>query len=624
MSGIAAIVRFDGRPADRVQLGAMMAAIEYRGVDGQAVWSDDQAALGHLVLHTTPESLAERQPLASPDGTLVLVMDGWLANPEELRAELVATGARLRDRSDAELVLHAFEQWGDACPRHIDGEYAFVVWDARRREVFCAKDHGGLRPLQYHWDGERLLVASDVAAILAAGDFTPRLDRTMMAQHLAFEFHTLDRTIWSGVRRVPPAQTMRVDAAGPHLAEYWRPRIEVSLRYPSDADYQAHYRAVFEDSVRRASRTHRPLACDVSGGHDSSAIFALAHRLLQDGRLQAPALRGYTYNFGVHRDPDIDELAYARDVAAHLGVELNEVAPFMTGLDWFAERGRADRDIPLHANAALAVNLGQTLVSDGCRVNLNGEGGDEFFAGFPYYYAEQIADRDWRLLAATLREDASALGTGQALRNLYRYGIGPALPEPVRALRRRFRRPPPGGHGHQLLTPDLRERLERVRRLDRYGSDVPNPARRSLLMTLRNGFSGFVRDFVARASARTGYEVRSPMYSRSMIEFAFSIPERQRLRGTVNKAIHLGAMRDDLPRSVLDRRDKSTFSLPFVEPLDKFRHDVLPSLLRCGIGWVNPAGLNDLWADYDRQIIVAKPNYPLWAVFGFGNLAEFW
>ena len=159
MSGIAAIIRFDGGPVARADIERMTAAMDYRGTDGIAHWTADQAALGHCMLRTTAESLEESQPLANEDASLVLVLDGFIANYEELRRDLLARGARLRDRSEAELVLRAYEAWGEDCPVHIDGEYSFLVWNARRRQVFCARDHAGMRPLHYHWDGRRLIVA---------------------------------------------------------------------------------------------------------------------------------------------------------------------------------------------------------------------------------------------------------------------------------------------------------------------------------------------------------------------------------------------------------------------------------------------------------------------------------
>ena len=623
MSGFAAIFRFDGAPADTAVLAAMTGAIAYRGPDGVRQWAEGPTAIAHLLLHTTAESLEAPQPLANEDATVVVAMDGWLANPEELRNELLARGTPLRTRADAELVLRAFETWGEDCPRHIDGEYAFVVWDARRREAFCAKDHAGMRPLHYHWDGKRLLVASDIAGVLAAGDFEQRPNPGMIAEHLANLWYSQDETLWEGVSRLPGAHTMRIERSGVRLRRHWLPSPDAVIRYADDRDYQAHYRELLTDCVRRASRTHRPLACEVSGGLDSSAIFAVAHRLKSEGRLLAPALEGYTYYFGEGADPDVDEIGYARAVASHLGVELREIAPFMPDPSWFIARGKADRDMPIYPNAAMAVNIGRALTADGSRVALNGEGGDEFLTSYPFDYAEHLSERDWRSLGHSLRDDSAAFGPVRALDMLYRFGIGPLLPAWLRRLQRHFRKPSKAEHpGLALLTTPLREALERRRKAATPPPAIADmrPHPRLLTMTAEGGFTTYAHDFAARASARRGYELRSPLYDRRLIEFACALPTRQVRRGERQKHIHVAALTGFLPEVVCNRTSKATFNLPFVVQLDKAADSVLAPLLQCGMDWIDPVRLKQLRCRAGRMPVIERPIYELWAAFGCGAL----
>ena len=166
MSGIAGIVRFDGGGVEPGQIEKMTAAMSYRGPDGINHRVLGSVALGHCLFRTTSESLEETQPLANEDESLTLVMDGWLSNWEELRAELVAKSARLRTRADAELVLRAYEAWGADCVAHIEGDFAFVIWDARRCEAFCARDRMGNKPLFYCWNDDQLIFASELTPVL--------------------------------------------------------------------------------------------------------------------------------------------------------------------------------------------------------------------------------------------------------------------------------------------------------------------------------------------------------------------------------------------------------------------------------------------------------------------------
>ena len=629
MSGFTAIFRFDGAPADGEALGRMVAALAYRGPDGIARWSGEGAALGHLMLHTTAESLEETQPLASEDGGLILAMDGWLANYDELRSELLARGCMLRTRADAELVLRAYETWGEDCPKHVDGEYAFVIWDARRREAFCARDHAGMRPLHYHWDGRRLLVASDIAGVLAAGDFAQRPNEGMIAEHLARDFHLAEETLWQGVVRLLPAHAMRVVASGPRPARHWMPPTETRIRYRRDEDYQAHYREVLYEAVRRASRTYRPLACEVSGGHDSSAIFAIAHRLAEQGRLGAPDLRGYTMYFGPDADPMIDEIDFARAVGTHLGRPIREVPPFMPPLDWFARCARENRDLPPYPNAATGVSLGRAFTEDGCRVALNGEGGDDFLSSGPFYYYEQLAELDWRGLLASLAEDAKTFGARRTAWTAYRFGVGPAAPGWLRAVRRKLRgSPPPSRIGRALLTPKMVSILAERARIEaaRPTLPMPNPGKRALIMKQLYGFTTYAHDAFARDVAHRGFEYRSPMYDRNFMEFALSIPERQRRRRDIGKYIHLSAMAGELPRSVLERRGKSLFNSCIVDTLDRARLGVIDEMLRCKIDWLDEHEFRQLVETCDHHPAGSEPVYELWSTVGlmflFGSTVD--
>ena len=624
MSGFAAIVRFDGARADTRMLARMLDAIDYRGPDGRQEWTNGQVAIGHLMLHTTTESLSETQPVTDGGENFVLAMDGWLANPTELRSDLSASGALLRNHTDAELVLRAYETWGDNCPRHVDGEYAFVIWDERRRELVCVKDHAGTRPLHYHWDTRRLLVASDMAGVLAAADFDPRPNRGMIAEQLASAFYSTDETLWQGVMRLQPAHLMRASGEGLRLQRHWVPSLEVSIRYAHDEDYQAHYRELLEDCVRRSSRTHQRIACEVSGGHDSSAIFSLAHGLSDQGRLLAPSLAGFTYNFGADTSAQTTDLPYARAVGRFLGREIQEVTPFMPPLDWFAERGQTDRDLPPYPNAAMSVAIGTAVNAAGIRVVLNGEGGDEFFGSpFSFCYAEQLFERDWRSLRLSLREDIAAFGPGQAFRMLYSGGLGFLVPSRLRELRRWLRQTiEPSGSDRQLLLPNLKQLLNERRldaELDR--ALIPrNPARGSLRMTLEDGFMAYVRDFISRNCARNHYDVRSPLYARRLIEFAFGVPERQRRQGNVNKVMHLRALSRHLPAEVLARQSKAKFNASFVRQLDSARDLMLGDLSKYGSDWLDVCAFEKFYREYEGQPTESMSIYGLWTAFGIWNL----
>jgi asparagine synthase (glutamine-hydrolysing) len=439
MSGIAGIVRFDGAPLEPGPIERMTAAMAHRGPDGIRHWSTGSVALGQCMLCTTPESLDERGPLANEDGSLVLVMDGRVDNWEELRRELLGRGAVLRDRTDAELVLRAYEVWGRECLSRIDGDFAFAVWDARRREAFCARDRFGQKPFHYHWDGTTLAFASDVHAVLALPWVPQVLNEGMVAEFLANEWLSLDETFWEGVLRLQQARRMTVDARGPRLDTYWAPDLQATLPCRTEGEFAEHYRSLLTDSVRRMSRTSGPLACELSGGLDSSALVAVTERLRREGKLLAPSLDAYTLAFT--DDSAANEMDYARAVGKHLGIRVREVAPTHKPLSWYRERAMRARTFPSYPNGVMGLGIREQAAARGSRALIVGIGGDEWLTGSRSYYSDAVAARDWSMLANCLLADRKHFGSTRALWWLLRIGFVPFLPgrimQPLRGLRAR-------------------------------------------------------------------------------------------------------------------------------------------------------------------------------------------
>ncbi len=209
MSGIAGIIHFDGRPVEPGQVEAMTAAMHYRGPDGINHWRRGNVALGQCMLRTTPESLEETQPLTNEDESLVLVMDGRVDNWEELRRELLGKGAVLRTRADAELVLRAYEVWGEDCADRIIGECVFFIWDARQQRLFGARDAAGTRHFYYHQGKGWFAFASEIKGLLAL-PIERRLNESRLLDYLVEEFDRDDEvgTFYQGILRLPAGHAM--------------------------------------------------------------------------------------------------------------------------------------------------------------------------------------------------------------------------------------------------------------------------------------------------------------------------------------------------------------------------------------------------------------------------------
>jgi asparagine synthase (glutamine-hydrolysing) len=616
MSGIAAIIRFDGGPVEHGLIEKMTAAMDYRGPDGINHWVKRSVALGQCMLRTTSESLEEMQPLCNEDENLVLVMDGRVDNWEDLRRELLARGATLRSRADAELVLRAYEAWNKECLAHIDGDFAFVVWDHRRRKAFCARDHIGNKPFHYSWNGQRLIVASDLRPILEARSVSQAPNDGVLAEILAGEWHTRDETMWRGVLRLVPAHCMSVDSDGLRIDRYWSPPLDFTLRYRREEEYFERYREMFADCVRRASRSHKPVAYQVSGGLDSSAVFCMAEHLRKGGRLPAPAIKGYTWAF--HDKSRADEIEYARAVGEHLALKIEEIIPFRPDTSWFETRFREDRSLTNYPNGTMRINLMRAMASDGCSVVLNGEGGDEWLRGGRHYYAEELGRRHWAELYDSFREDVAAAGLRQAVGWFVRHGLIHFLPRSIKRAGRRLAGPRgPNNHDSAYwLSPEMQRVFDdqRARADARNYLSVRNIAQRTLLMKLYNAFADHVRELIDIDAPRLGLEARSPMYSRRFVEFAFATPARMRLRGNTGKFIHIKALEGLLPALVAQRKTKADFSVAFAWQLDN-KKALIEQIATERSDLVSAEGLGRLYQIYSERPLSKRPMWELWTVY---------
>lgn len=618
MSGIAGIIHFDGRPVEPGQVESMTAAMHYRGPDGIHHWRRGNVALGQCMLRTTPESLEETQPLTNEDESLVLVMDGRVDNWEELRHELLGRGAVLRTRADAELVLRAYETWGCDCLSHIDGDFALVIWDAEKREAFCARDRFGNRPLTYHWKGSTLVFASDLHAILTLPSIKQIPNESVLAQYLATEWHSRDETLWRDVMRLPQAHCAVARATGLTLQQYWIPDCSLTLPCRTDAEYIEYYRAILFDVVRRMSRSIQPLACEVSGGLDSSAVFAVAETLRQQQALRAPALNGYCLNF--EHDADADEMHYARAVGAHLRQPIHEISPSDMPFDWYKSCAHSFLDLPPYPNHAVFCSLQTAAHMHGSRVLLSGLGGDEWAGGGARYYADAIGGSHFRDLLRYFHIDTQVAGIRFSSWALVRHGIGPALPKPLRDVLRKavgLTRYTGSGDRDSWLSRSTQRALERVRQttgLTKRASACRASQRRQI--ELIDSATGLVdREMCERQASRSGLEIRRPFWSKSIIEASFATPEHLRCRADENKWMHRRAMQGMLPDNVLQRTTKAVFDSTFIPVLNEMTKHVLEEVLPRRQNWVAARKVESLLND------VCEPHLSTWTG---GKIWELW
>jgi asparagine synthase (glutamine-hydrolysing) len=623
MSGIAGIIHFDGRPVEPGQIQAMTASMSYRGPDGVSHWCQGHVALGHCLLRSTPESAQETQPLCNEDQSLVLVMDGRIDNWEDLGRLLLAGGAVLRNRSDAELVLRAYELWGRDCLLRIEGDFALVIWDARAQEAFCARDRVGSRQLHYAWRDGSLVFATDLLPVWNVFADQWRFHDGLLVEYLCGHWQSLDETFWQGLMRLTPAHGMRVSRAGVQLAEYWRPDFDLVLRYRRDEEYAEHYRALLIDVVRRMFRSSAPVACEVSGGLDSSALFCVAEYLHARGDLAAPGVKGYVLDFA--GDPRADELSYSDAVGAHWGRSITRVPPTKQPLSWYEEMATTQKIFPDYPNGVMSQGIGQRASADGCRVLVSGLGGDEWLGGWGLGYAESLLPFQPKQMWRTLCGDAREADWARAMWWMFRHGPVARLPEWAKAMLRavRYRKPSIRADFTEWLTDDLKEAW-RQRALMSGERALPGPVRRVSQhlqwAQLRDAFTLFSAEAGELQAAMNGLDWRRPLWNPAIVQFAFSVPDRLRSSHMTNRLMHRQAMQGLMPEVVLSRQSKANFMCTFDEYLPQLceRHTAMPGSRAAA--WVRPdklAGLQEkLYHSGKFEKYGGWPELMVWTLFG--------
>lgn len=582
MCGLCGIVALD-RPAETETVARMARALAHRGPDGEGSFAGDGVALGFQRLAIIDLSEAGRQPFASDDGRLQLVHNGEVYNYRELRRELEGRGHRFRSATDTEVILASYREWGEGCVERFNGMWAFAIWDGPRRTLFCSRDRFGVKPFYYRLEAGRFVFASEPKAFRA--DPEHRLEPDLSAVR-GFLDHDLGepagRTYFAGIRRLPPAHSLTFGPDGLRIWRYWA----LEPRDPPAGDAAGAVRELFLDAVRLRLRSDVPVGTCLSGGLDSSAIACAVDHLLrteaENARPVGDRQRTFTAWFP---DRGFDERPYAEAVVARTRAEPHWISfdarEVVDALPAIVE----SQDEPFRSTSIVAqwFVLGAAAKA-GLKVMLDGQGGDEVFAGYRTYFGPRFADLLGR---GRLRELRAELGGFRNLHGASALGTAALLAQPFApvSLRRRARARLEGG---TLAHPDLR-RHDADRGAN--GSPFGDRLRRHLeLILTRQGLPELLR-YEDRNSMAHSLEARLPFLDVRLVELAFSLEARQLIERGRTKAVLRRALADLLPPVVRDRVDKLGFVTPegrwLREELGELTADVFASRSFADRGFVD-------------------------------------
>ncbi len=571
MCGICGVLALDGplELPDRTP-ERMIGVMRHRGPDEFGAWRDPRVFLGHARLSII-DLEGGQQPMAGPDERCWITFNGEIFNYIELADELRALGHVFRTRSDTEVILHAYQEWGDACVDRFNGQFAFAIWDRDRERLFMARDRFGIRPFYLAAHDGRLLFASEIKSLRAYPGFNPGLDPDALAEVTTYWVNIAPATSFNGVAQLPPGHTAVVETepkgappeaplpAAVRVRRYWQPSFlpEAEDRRRVVPDEAARFAADLREKLVEAAtirlRAVVPVGAYLSGGLDSSTTAALIHRYT-DHRLK-------TFSVGF-QDRDYDESDWQRAMAAHIGtdhaivtVDAEAIASRFAEVVWCCESPiLRTAPAPLHALSELAR-------SEDFKVVLTGEGADEIFVGYNIFRETKVR-RFWA-------RDPAAVARSTLLTRLYPY-----LAQSPPAFLQRF-------YGQGIEQPDEplfshRPRWQNTRAVANLLDGDPAPAvaraEQRLLASLPAEFTQW--GAVARAqylemtTFLAGYllssqgdrmlmgnsvEGRFPFLDHELAELAATMPASVKLQSLAEKAILKDSVADLLPATILNR-----------------------------------------------------------------------
>ena len=615
MSGIAGIIRFDGAPIEPGSIEKMTTAMVQRGPDGIHHWHKGQVALGQCMFRTTLESMDECQPLANEDTSIVLVMDGRVDNGDDLRHELLGRGAVLRDRTDAELVLRAYEVWGAQCPDRIIGELTFFVWDERRRSLFGARDAAGTRHFYYHVGRSWFGFASGIKGLLATGLIAAHLNESRLLDYLVMAYDRDDEigTFYQDIVRLPAGHAIEVSAKGVRIWRYWQPGNLPVNKFASQQECAEAFLDQMRVAVKCRLRSNGPVGAMLSGGLDSSSIVGLIRKELR-GELQQPLK---TISLIREDRENCKDWQHIQEMLKEGWIDpvilSSEVAGFGSKV-WLDNIAKVDEPFALSHGLTYAM-VYEAGEQQGCRVVLDGMAGDLLFYG-----VDRSLDTILRGKMLARLPDVFAAYGQHDFKHCTRFvairSLAAVAPPSLRKVYRRLR------ERRRVLQDDLellrREKVvpwlaEKHRQAHREEAEMKHDNDQTAhARCFTSGLLSFAHEVYGQLAFASGVEPRSPLSDRRMMEFAIQMPVAAKFGVPWYKNLLREATAGVLPESVCRRRDVGN------HPGWRFYERMISATAESWPGIWNPDYVSDrLHPWVDRERLVRQ-----WAAYERGRVFE--
>jgi len=567
MSAVCGIFNLDGRPVASESMDAMQSAMDYWGPDGSGVWREGSVALGHLMLHSTPESAGDTLPRTNAAGNLILTSHARIDNRDDLFRSLNVPPSERAKMPDSAIILRVYEKWGQECPEHLIGDWCFGIWDKSRQALFLARDHHGNTGIYTYQNTRFFAFASCLKGLLALPEVPREPNPLRIAQVLVSWPEHGEATCYQGIKRLPPAHQMSVTRKNINVRQYWYLENTPQLRLKSDREYVEAFGEVYTEAVRCRMRSLRPVGVTLSGGLDSGSVAAIAAREMSRIKKRLPAFSSvpiYDVTDMTSASRFGDESPFIMATSRHAGnidvtyIRAEDVSPVL-GI----ERALELHDEPGHAagNQFWMISLLKTAQAQGIGTLLTGQGGNATISWHAPGHLAALA-RNGRF--RDLRRELTAI-QASTQRPLWRLIAGqvikPLLLDPLLERYHRYRPTPEPWLRYSAINRDFAGKWKISERMRQSGHDpefkLIVDQRKARYRIIKPGKS--IIGFLWQESG-AGYclDVRDPTCDKRLMEFCLSIPDDQYVRNGRDRWLIRRAMKDLMPAIVLDEKRRGS------------------------------------------------------------------
>lgn len=621
MSAIFGTYNFQNKVVSSSQIEAMSNILSHRGSDQAQIWTEKNIGLGHRMQWATPESLNEKLPKTFSDGNLTITADARIDNRDELLKQLEIAQYKDKIITDSEIILFAYQKWGEECPEKLLGDFTFAIWDGNRNSLFCARDHFGVKPFYYYTSEKLFVFATEIKALFCLPEIPRNLNEEMVANYLIGNFEDKSATFYQNILKLPPGCSLKIADSRVTKRTYFELDRNRELLSLSNEEYAEGLREIFTEAVRCRMRSNQTIGSMLSGGLDSSSIACVTRDLLQSKSGQPLPTFSVVYD----RITECDERKYINPVLAQGGFNPHLIAADNHSPIENLEKISWHTDSPvIGPGLSSAWEVNKSIVESGVRIIFDGHDGDNAVS-YGYNYLDELAQAGkWFKLAneaKNLREVFS-MSQWQIVKDYFEhYRWKPFLKKNPKAkiFQRIGRRLSP----QQISLPKVtnfsvisdfinKDFAKKVNLEERYKSARNSPINRSRTArefhyhSITSGGQSFALEQCDALAAAFGIEMRYPFWDKRLIEYCLSLPAEQKCNQGWNRVVMRRAMNKILPAEVCWRKTKTDFTPSIIDGLISGKQSTLGDILLSKIDneeFFDAKSLSETYQKLNSQVI---------------------